>query len=86
LCFPGRHFFSWTMLPALFALVILETSLTFCPHQPWLQSSHFMLAALAEMTGKCNHSQIFSHWDEDLANFFFSANLEPSSSQSQPPK
>jgi hypothetical protein len=47
-----QELYCWSHIPALFALVILELGLTFCPGQPEPQSSHFILSL--------QHTQIFS--------------------------
>jgi hypothetical protein len=66
-CLLGKHSTSYAMLPALFALVILEIGS--CSVQPGPSFSCFRLPAVAQMTGSTTTSNFFSVKME-LVNFF----------------
>jgi hypothetical protein len=69
----GRRFSDGAMPPALFASVILEIGLAFCPG--WPQSSYFKIPTVADMTGVYHLTQL-SFIEMGLTNFFAWDTLE----------
>jgi hypothetical protein len=60
-----------SITPALFALLVLEIGLGFCPGQPGPQSLYFKLPTVTGMTGPCYHTYFFSVEMGSHKVFFF---------------
>jgi hypothetical protein len=64
----GRHFTTWAMPLALFALVILDIGVCFGPRVAWTTFHLFYASSCSWMIGTHHHTA-FSCWDRVLQTF-----------------